>query len=82
MRTTVDIDDDVLIAVKELARKEQVSAGRVLSRLAREALAGRGRQGIEDAGGRRKLGGFRPFPSRGVVVSDDLIERLREEESI
>jgi len=41
MRTTIDIEDDVLIAIKEMARRERVSAGKTLSRLAREALAGR-----------------------------------------
>jgi hypothetical protein len=39
MRTTLDIDDDILLAAKELARKDRVSAGRVLSTLARAGLA-------------------------------------------
>ena len=39
MRTTVDIDADILQAAKELAEARGVSAGRVLSDLAREALA-------------------------------------------
>ena len=38
MRTTLDIDDDVLLAVKEMARVRGVSAGRALSELARGAL--------------------------------------------
>lgn len=38
MRTTLDIDDDLLIAAKQPARKDKVSAGRALSRLARVAL--------------------------------------------
>ncbi len=82
MRTTLNIEDDVLIAVKELARKERVSVGRVLSRLAREALAGRGHLANVDAGEEKGIPGFRPFPSRGVVVSEELIERLREQEGV
>ena len=35
MRTTVDIDDDVLQAAKELARRERKTTGRILSELAR-----------------------------------------------
>ena len=35
MRTTLDIDDDVLRAAKELAQRERVSAGQVVSRLLR-----------------------------------------------
>lgn len=39
VRTTVDIDDDVLQAVKELADVRRSTAGRVLSDLVRSALA-------------------------------------------
>jgi hypothetical protein len=38
MRTTLNIDDDVLRAVKELARLRGNTAGGILSELAREAL--------------------------------------------
>jgi hypothetical protein len=38
MRTTLDIDDDVLQAAKERARAEKKTAGQVLSELARQAL--------------------------------------------
>ncbi len=52
MRTTLDIDDDVLQAAKELARARGLTAGRVLSELARKGLAptahrGARRNGIE-----------------------------------
>ncbi len=40
MRTTIDIEDDVLAAAKELARLQNVSAGQIVSRLVRQALAG------------------------------------------
>ena len=38
MRTTLDIDEDVLQAAKELASLRKTTAGRVLSDLARTAL--------------------------------------------
>jgi hypothetical protein len=38
VRTTLNIDDDVLRAVKELARLRGNTAGAILSELAREAL--------------------------------------------
>ncbi len=38
MRTTLDIDDDVLEAAKELAASRRSTAGKVLSDLARKAL--------------------------------------------
>jgi hypothetical protein len=39
MRTTLDIDDDVLQAAKELAEAHRTTAGKVLSELARKGLA-------------------------------------------
>ncbi len=38
MRTTLDLDDDVLQAAKELADTYGVTAGKMLSNLARQAL--------------------------------------------
>jgi hypothetical protein len=38
MRTTLDIDEDVLEAAKELAKARRTTAGQVLSELARSAL--------------------------------------------
>lgn len=39
MRTTLNIDEDVLQAAKELARAHGKTAGQVVSELARQALA-------------------------------------------
>ena len=39
MRTTLDLDDDVLQAAKELAEARGVTAGKALSDLARAGLA-------------------------------------------
>jgi hypothetical protein len=41
MRTTLDVDDDVLQAAKELAEARGVTAGKALSDLARAGLAPR-----------------------------------------
>jgi hypothetical protein len=38
MRTTVDLDEDILRVAKDLARESDQSLGRVLSDLARRAL--------------------------------------------
>jgi hypothetical protein len=38
MRTTVDLDEDILRTAKELAREKEQSLGRVLSDLARRGL--------------------------------------------
>ena len=39
MRTTLEIDDDVLLAAKELAAAQGSTAGKVLSELARKGLS-------------------------------------------
>ena len=82
MRTTIDIDDDLLAALRELARYERVSAGRVASRLIRQALTGAGRPQEGPAFEARITGGFRPFPSRGGVVTNERIDTLRDEEAV
>lgn len=76
MRTTLDIAGDVLRAAKERARREKKTAGQVISELARSALAAP-RQ-APAARVPKTLYGFRPFPRRGVVVNNELIDKLRE----
>ncbi|HLF95741.1 MAG TPA: CopG family transcriptional regulator [Methylococcaceae bacterium] len=82
MRTTLDIDDDVLAAAKELSRQQHVSAGQMISRLLRKALAGTPDDPGSPREGEKVVGGFRPFPSRGLVVSNDLIDNLRDAEGV
>ena len=76
MRTTLDIDDDLLAAAREIARRERQSLGKVISRLAREALSG---EHVTDTTEAKGVGGFRPFASRGLLVTDEAIDRLRDE---
>jgi hypothetical protein len=78
MRTTLDIDDDVLRAARELARREKKTAGRVISELARKALAAPPAAAAKEA---RALYGLRPFPRRGGIVTNDVIDRLREDDA-
>ncbi len=76
MRTTLDIEEDVLFAAKDLARREKKTAGRVISELARKGLTG---AAASTAGEPKAIHGFRPFPKEGRIVSNALINRLREE---
>ncbi|MBZ0114891.1 MAG: ribbon-helix-helix protein, CopG family [Thermoanaerobaculia bacterium] len=78
MRTTLNIDDDILHAIKERARREHRSTGEVLSNIVRESLV-RGSQSGEIAE-EGSFYGFDPLPHRGPVVSNELIDRLRDEE--
>ena len=79
MRTTLDIDDDVLQAAKDLARRKKKTAGAIISELARQAL-GAPPQGPA-AKAPQALHGFRPFPKRGGIVTNELIDKLREDDA-
>ena len=84
MRTTIDIDDDLLAATKELARREGRTAGEVISRLLRRSLTGQDAQatGAPSVSARR-VAGFEPFPARpGVVTTDAQVNALRDAEGI
>jgi hypothetical protein len=84
MRTTLDIDDDILQAAKELARAERKTAGQVLSELARRGLTQPAAPGgfSEETTpmGLVKKDGFYQLPHReGVVVTKEMVDRLTEE---
>lgn len=74
MRTTLDLDEDILHAAKEIAAARGTTAGKVLSELARKALtpsrAARVRNGVPLLP-RRPAGA--PRPTMGLV------NRLRDE---
>jgi hypothetical protein len=79
MRTTLDIADDVLQAAKELARRHRKTAGQVISELARAALT---RTGVSPSDEEPEAFlGFRPLPSRGGVVTNEIINQLRDEDA-
>jgi hypothetical protein len=85
MRTTLDIDNDVLEAAKELARKQNISAGQVVSQLVRRALTGHTENLSTSQGAQPKtpsVAGFRPFPIGKAVVTNEAVNRLREAEGV
>ena len=77
MRTTLDIEDDVLQAAKELAQRRGGTAGQVISDLARRGLNApplRRRPGLR--------GGVPVLPSRGEVVTLEHVRRIQDEEGV
>jgi hypothetical protein len=73
VRTTLDIEEDVLLAAREIARQRGLPMGKVLSDLARQALT------RESTASTRH--GVPLFPSRpdGGVVTLELVNQLRDE---
>jgi hypothetical protein len=83
MRTTLDIDDDLLAAAKELARRERSTAGKVVSRLLRRSLTGAAVPARTRRPRRAPVAGFQPFPARaGVVTTNEQVNALREAEGL
>lgn len=74
MRTTLDLDEDILGVAKQLASQRGLSAGRVISDLVREAL--------EPKGTRRIRNGVPLFEPRPGAKRPNLalVNRLRDEE--
>lgn len=84
MRTTLDIDDDVLAAVKDLAKAEGKTAGAMLSELARRALTTPSLMppGLNEDATAPWIGidAFPSFPRRGdVVVTMEHVRQIQEE---
>lgn len=76
MRTTLDIDDDVLLAAKDLARREKKSVGQIISELARKGLAGTRAATTREP---NAIAGLRLFLTKARIVSNELIDKLRED---
>ncbi len=79
MRTTLDIEDDVLQAAKELSRREGSTAGQIISALARRGLA------LPSAirkGRSNTRGGVPVLASRGEVVTLEHTQRLMDKEGV
>jgi hypothetical protein len=74
MRTTLEIDDDVLGAAKELAAREKKTAGKVISELARKGI-------YAHAGKQTKTvhNGFEVLPAGGRVVTPQVVQKILEE---
>ncbi len=79
MRTTLDIDDDVLMAAKELAKSADKTAGQIISELVRKSLTAAPNFAVEEP---KAIYGIRPFPRRGGIVTNEMINKIREEEGI
>lgn len=79
MRVTLDIDDDVLKAAEEIAAAQQQTIGKVISELARATLK---MQQLDPVPEKRSVvvkDGWAVLPSRGGIVTNDLVQKLFED---
>lgn len=77
MRTTLDIEADILQAAKEIAAKEKTTAGAVISRLARRGLVPQGSDGEV-----KIRNGVPMLPRRDEVITLEHVQRLMDEEGL
>ena len=77
MRTTLNIDVDVLAAAKETAQRERKTAGQSVSELMREALQARVERSAAMGSGRQL--GFQPIPAGGATVTNQLVNDMRDQ---
>ena len=81
MRTTLQLDDDVLAAARVLARQRRRSVGDVISDLARQALSGAADGGAQNVLEQRSGLPQLPVKASGGVVDLELVNQLRDEEA-
>jgi hypothetical protein len=82
MRTTLQLDDDVLAAARVLARQRRVSLGVVISELARKALVAPA-QSLKSSSGvlpeERNGLPLLPWTPDGAPVDLELVNHLRDD---
>ena len=76
MRTTLNIDDDVLQAAQELAKTEKKTAGKVISELFRKGLTA----GFGEKSQTEYRGGFKLLPRTGTIVTREQVQKLLDDE--
>ncbi len=75
MKTTLDIDDDVLQAANQLSAREEQPAGKLISEWARRGMRDWARQRPQPL----VVNGFEILPAQGRVVTDALVRQLLDE---
>jgi hypothetical protein len=79
VRTTLDIADDVLQAARERAKRERKTIGEMISELARRALTAP--QQPLCVTETKAVYGLKPFARRGGLVTNELIDKLRDDDA-
>jgi hypothetical protein len=79
VRTTLAIDDDVIAYVRAHARRERISIGEALSRLARQGIQA---SQLPPPSTVRPKSRFALLPARAEVITSEHVRRLMEQEGI
>ena len=92
MRTTIDIAEDVFFAAKDIARRDKKSLGQTISDMMRRGMGAfpSGQEALrptsdvvdEELGRIYRKFGFTPFRSGPNVVTNDMVNAIRDEEGV
>lgn len=75
IRTTLALDEDVMVLARQVAQRERISLGKAVSELVRRAQAGA-------QTGMKPRSPFTVYPARGEVITSEHVYRLIDEEGI
>ena len=79
MRTTLNLDDDVLILARQVAERDRISLGEAVCRLVRQGAGAQGAQAVEPQPLR---GRFALLPRRDEVITPAHVRDLMDREGI
>ena len=68
MRTTITIDDDIMVAARIVARRRKQTVGRIVSELARQSLR------PPAAGAERNGAPLLPVRDKGAIVTIEIVK--------
>lgn len=81
MQTTLDIDDDVLIAIRTLANQQGSTAEKIISQLLRQSLQETHNPEKTNNICATVRNGFALLPHDGNLVTTDIVEKLFDDSS-
>lgn len=79
MRTTLTLADDVSLIARQVAKREHISLGEAVSRLAREGFRA---QPLQSATRQKFRSKYSVLPVRDEVITTEHVRRLMDEEGI
>lgn len=75
VRTTLSLDEDVMILARQLARREGISVGKAVSELVRRGSS-------RPAATMPPRNPYTVYPARGEIITSEHVYRLMDEEGI
>ncbi len=79
MRTTLALDDDVVAYARAHARREGISLGEVVSRLARQGIVARARAPLALAEPKSR---YALLPARDETITSEHVRALMDQEGV